>query len=115
MSLAAISVLAVLPDYNSLPPLVSISDLLNHFVAFVALTLLYTLSYAHTRERIAFSLVLYAITIEVVQVFLPTRFASLSDILADSLGILLVLILIKFIPLKFLPLSTIGILEEDSL
>ncbi len=88
-ALAAITTLAFLPDYSALPPVVSYSDLANHAAAFVVLYLLYALSYPHTARRIFMSLFIYGIFIEAVQAFLPTRFASAEDILADSAGLLL--------------------------
>ncbi len=87
---AAISYLAVLPDYNGLPPIVTLSDLLNHAAAFFVLYLL--LRGAHPsleRVKSILLLVVYAIMIEVVQSFLPTRDASFSDIGADMAGIVL--------------------------
>lgn len=96
-ALISISILAVLPDYNALPPLVSFSDLLNHAAAFSVLSILYTLAYSHTPKRIAITLIGYGIIIEGVQAFLPTRFASIEDLIADSVGILLGLTIIKMI------------------
>lgn len=96
-ALVSISILAVLPDYNALPPLASLSDLLNHAAAFTLLTLLYGLSYQHPPKQIAGSLIAYGVMIEMVQAFLPTRYASVEDILADSVGILLGLSITKLI------------------
>jgi len=89
-ALGAITTLAFLPNYDALPPLVNISDLLNHAVAFIVLFML--LKMAHPKlvlkQSISF-LIAYALWIEAVQYFLPTRFASWSDVLADSVGILI--------------------------
>ncbi|MFZ2891342.1 VanZ family protein, partial [Sulfuricurvum sp.] len=89
ISLLSISILAVLPDYNALPQIVSMSDLFNHAVAFSVLTLLYVFAYSHTHKRIAITLIMYGVLIEATQVFLPTRYASFEDIIADFVGILL--------------------------
>lgn len=94
-TLIAISILAVVPDYSALPPVVSFSDLLNHTIAFITLSFLYRIAYNHTVRRIILSLIAYAVMIEIVQLFLPTRFGSLEDILADSVGILVGLVLAR--------------------
>jgi VanZ family protein len=96
-ALAAISVLAVLPDYNALPPIVSVSDLLNHAAAFLTLVLLYSLAYSHPLRRIGVTLIAYGILIELVQAFLPTRFASLEDVVADSVGLMGGMVLVKMV------------------
>lgn len=94
-ALLSISILAFLPDYNALPPLVSVSDLLNHAAAFALLAILYTLAYSHPFQRIALTLIGYGILIELVQAFLPTRFASLEDVVADSVGLLAGILVVK--------------------
>jgi VanZ family protein len=81
--------LAFLPDYSNLPPIVEISDLLNHATAFTVLTLLYRISFSHSWNRLFASLFLYAVFIEFVQYFLPTRCASFEDIAADGVGMFL--------------------------
>jgi VanZ family protein len=88
-ALAGITTLAFLPDYSALPPLVSVSDLANHAAAFVVLALLYSLSYPHSQKRIAATLLVYGVFIEAVQALLPTRYASLEDIAADSVGLII--------------------------
>lgn len=96
-ALVSISILATLPDYNALPPIVSVNDLLNHAAAFSVLAILYEFAYSHPIKRIAITLIAYGALIEAVQVFLPTRFASFEDIIADSVGIFLGLTLTKLI------------------
>lgn len=87
-ALLSISTLAFLPDYNALPPIVSVSDLLNHAAAFIFLSVLYTLAYPHSFQRIALTLLGYGLLIELVQAFLPTRFASIEDVVADAAGVI---------------------------
>ncbi|MFY9143112.1 VanZ family protein [Sulfuricurvum sp.] len=103
-ALSAITVLAVIPDYSCLPSAVSISDLLNHSIAFSVLTLLYRLSFSHTWKRILASLFAYALLIELVQAFLPTRCASIEDVVADSVGMVIGLIvsrqIVKSVPTR---------------
>lgn len=100
-ALAAISLLAFLPDYSALPPIVSISDLLNHTFAFTVLTLLYYFSYSPSAQRIFSNLLLYGIFIELVQAFLPTRCASVEDIAADSIGLVIGIALSKWLKVIF--------------
>ena len=95
VALIAITTLAFLPDYDALPPIVSFSDLLNHTVAFFTLYLLMYLAHPKLQAiHIATLLLIYGIFIEFVQYFLPTRFASWSDVAADSVGLVLGFIII---------------------
>jgi VanZ family protein len=95
IAVTAISILAFLPDYSALPPIVSVSDLINHTVAFTVLSLLYALAYSHSLKRIFLTLIGYGIFIETVQAFLPTRFASIEDIIADGVGLIVGMVLLK--------------------
>jgi VanZ family protein len=91
--------LAFLPDYNDLPPIVSFSDLINHGLAFFVLYLLLERAFpegAVWHYWIALSL--YAAFIELVQYFLPTRYASVEDIAADMTGMLLAAIILPHLP-----------------
>ncbi|MDD2267132.1 VanZ family protein [Sulfuricurvum sp.] len=99
-ALILISTLAFLPDYSGLPPVVSLSDKLNHAAAFTVLILLYKFAFPHSTQRIVVSLLLYAVFIEVVQAFLPTREASLEDIFADSTGLVLGVLLFTWMNKK---------------
>ncbi len=95
--LSIVTLLAFAPNYNALPDFVSFSDLLNHTLAFIVLTVLLDMAH-HLKLSIRISLGLfYAVFIEFVQHFLPNRFSSLSDILADSVGIILAIFLIKLL------------------
>jgi VanZ family protein len=87
--LVIISVLAVLPDYDNLPELASFSDKLNHVAAFAVLFILFEPAHPglDTSKRF-FLLFFYALMIEIVQYFLPTRTADIYDIAADTAGIL---------------------------
>lgn len=80
--------MAFVPNYNALPDFVSFSDLLNHAVAFCVLFILMQVAYSeHSHKERIILLLIYAIFIEAVQYFLPHRFASVSDIIADSVGL----------------------------
>ena len=101
LTLTAVTILAFLPNYDALPPFVSFSDLLNHALAFAVLYILFKKAYpSFSTVRIILPLLLYAVWIESVQYFLPTRYASLSDIAADSVG-LLAAYLVTFLFRKF--------------
>jgi VanZ family protein len=99
-ALIIISTLAFIPDYSGLPPIASFSDKLNHTAAFTVLFLLYRFAFTHSTQRILMSLLFYALFIEVVQAFLPTREASLEDIFADSIGLVLGILLGRWIEKK---------------
>jgi VanZ family protein len=88
----------VLPDYSGLPDLLSFSDLLNHAVAFFILFLLFERAFPHLKTSERFVLLfLFAFSIELVQFFLPTRTASISDIAADGAGMLFALFVIPLL------------------
>lgn len=90
ITLTAITVLALLPNYEALPSLLSFSDLLNHSAAFAVLFILLRLANPMLLTRdVAVILFSYAVLLEIVQYFLPTRYASWSDIAADAAGLLL--------------------------
>lgn len=96
-TLVSVTILAVLPDYNALPQIVSVSDLLNHAAAFSVLSILYTFAYSPTQKQIMITLISYGAMIEAIQSFLPTRYASIEDLVADSVGILFGLAISKII------------------
>ena len=68
----------------------SMWDKSNHFIAFLVLYILLSLAY----EKLSilnksFWLLAFAIQIEIVQYFIPGRYFSALDVVADSIGILL--------------------------
>ncbi len=90
LTITAVTVLALLPNYDNLPAAISFSDLLNHAFAFGVLFLLFTLAHpSFSTKQTVLLLLIYAVWIEAVQSFLPTRYASLSDIAADGTGLLI--------------------------
>lgn len=91
---AIVTLLAFMPSYEPLPEVVSLSDKLNHFAAFATLYLLHCLAYPRVtlRNRGLF-LLLYGIGIELVQLFLPTRSASVEDIAVDAAAIVAAMVL----------------------
>ncbi len=90
--------MAVVPNYNALPNFVSFSDLINHAVAFFTLYLLLERAYPDLKYTSSVTLLVgYAVLIEAVQYFLPNRCASFSDVVADSVGILIAVALLPLI------------------
>ncbi len=89
MNLLVISTLAFLPSESA--PTLSAWDKANHSIAFCVLTILLAFCYKKpTRQlfkRVFLPLVLYGVVIEVVQYALPSRYFSLLDVFADSVGI----------------------------
>ncbi len=86
--LLAVTVLAFLPSYESLPDVVSFSDILNHFAAFATLTVLFAFAHPQiTCKQRALLLLAYGTFIEAVQHFLPDRCASAEDLAVDAAGI----------------------------
>lgn len=65
-------------------------DKQNHFIAFFVLTILLGLAYSQLTAIKKFGLlVLMGFQIEIMQYFIPGRFFSLLDIVADSVGIVI--------------------------
>ncbi|MBU1991064.1 VanZ family protein [bacterium] len=63
-------------------------DKLNHFIAFFVLFVLLKFSHFNLGTFSVFLLLfLFAIQIEIVQYFIPNRYFSLLDILADGVGL----------------------------
>jgi VanZ family protein len=93
-ALAAISILAVVPNYNALPSLVTVSDIINHITAFMVLTLLFKSAYPLLKPYLhVILLLLYGVLIEVIQHFLPARFGDFYDVVSDGVGIGIAIIL----------------------
>jgi len=73
-------------------------DKQNHFIAFFALYVLLSFAYSHfsTLKKIVL-LLLFGFQIEVTQYFIPGRFFSLMDIVADSVGIIIGIIVCRIV------------------
>ncbi|MBI5026114.1 MAG: VanZ family protein [Nitrospirae bacterium] len=95
-ALIVIFILAVVPNYNYLPDVFSISDLLNHFMAFFMLSILFDSAYRSLRPMnkmiILFS---YGLFIEIVQYFVPYRDFSFIDLSIDGLAVSLYFLIVK--------------------
>jgi len=81
----------------SIPAIDNSWDKANHFVAFFVLyILLYSGFKIFTTLGKVSLLLIFALQIEIVQYFIPNRYFSLLDILADGIGILLAIGVISF-------------------
>lgn len=88
-ALVGIFVLAVIPTKDRLSGLFSLGDIINHFLAFIALSILIDFSYRRMRIKDEILvLALYGFFIEVIQYFLPYRHFSWVDYLTDVSAIL---------------------------
>jgi VanZ family protein len=78
------------------------ADKLKHIFAFVTLSLLLNRSSSNIEKRLRNmgALLLFGLFIEFVQYFLPNRDASIEDVVADFIGILLFQLVYSF--LKFM-------------
>jgi len=94
-------ILAMLPQ-DKVPELTPFGDKSNHFLAFAVLTILLLHAY-HIRYRFTFAWMLfYGIFIEISQLFTVNRCSELLDVLADTIGIVIGIVLYKIIE-KFYP------------
>jgi len=64
-------------------------DKIKHAIAFLILTLLFMMAYRVGMVRVWFWMLLLGSLIEVIQYFLPYSDASVLDLMADMVGILL--------------------------
>jgi len=86
--LLVISSIAFLPNYDKLPEVVSISGVLNHFVAFLVLAFFLDNGYKLSIKNAFVILFIYGAFIECVQYFLPNRCFELLDLVVDMSGVL---------------------------
>ncbi len=85
-ALIASYILAIIPQ-DIAPTIGDLSDKTLHFIAFAVLTLLLNLSYQITWWKSVLYLLFYASFIEFSQYFTPNRCAEWLDIVADTIGI----------------------------
>jgi VanZ family protein len=87
-SLLALAVLSLAPG-EALPD-TGVSDKLEHFAAYGALGLMGIYAYPEkSRLRwVVIGLVGYGIGLEMLQILVPSRFFSIGDIIANTLGVL---------------------------
>ena len=73
-------------------------DKSNHFMAFFVLYILLSFAYQHmkTFHKILW-LMAFAIQIEVVQYFIEGRFFSFMDVVADTIGMVIGVVIFRFL------------------
>ena len=82
---------------TSIPIVENSWDKLNHFIAFFILyILLYSGFKIFTTLANVSLLLVFALQIEIVQYFIPNRYFSLLDVVADGVGILIAIGIISF-------------------
>lgn len=71
-------------------------DKQNHFMAFFVLYLLFSFAYKNlTTVEKTIILLFVGFQMEIIQYFIPGRFFSLLDIVADGVGIVIAIVLLK--------------------
>lgn len=94
-SILVISYIAFLPNYNDLPELTSLSDVLNHFAAFFVLSFFLDRGFSARIGSAFLILFIYGLFIEVVQYFLPNRCFDLLDVAVDMVGVVIYYALLR--------------------
>ncbi len=98
LSVITIFVLCTIPS----PQLVSVSyaDKIQHFVAFAAVSFLFRLAYPQNPGKAYFAAFILGGAVELVQAMIPWRSAEWLDLLADSMGIVLCMLVVELTPIK---------------
>jgi len=91
--LVIISYIAFLPNYDELPSFTSLSDVFNHFIAFLVLAVFLDFAFSPKYRYLLFILLSYGLFIECVQYFLPNRAFDLVDIIVDLSGVIFYLLI----------------------
>ena len=87
---------------TSIPAIENSWDKFNHFIAFITLYILLSLGYQKLIDlKKVIILMIFAIQIEIVQSFIPNRYFSLLDVVADAIGIILGIVVYKFFRNRF--------------
>lgn len=81
----AICWLSVMP--SEIAAVDGFNDKAKHVFAFLVLALCISLFWRASRPFVAATLIVYGVAIELVQLFVPGRSASVWDVLADVIGI----------------------------
>jgi VanZ family protein len=95
--LLLVSWLAFAPAAPVVEPFVHL-DKLKHVLAFAALSVVAGVGWWHARAAalwLTLGLLAFGVFIELVQSRIPTRDASAADVVADTLGIVLGLVLVR--------------------
>lgn len=91
-----VAVLSLLPQ--ELMPNVDVGDKIQHLTAYLCLALVGGTAFPGRRQQLAVGLGLFAfgIGIEFIQAFVPGRFASVGDVVANTIGVVLGLSIARF-------------------
>ncbi len=101
LALAGSYILAVIPQ-QSVPGLTPFNDKGNHFLAFSVLTLLLLDGYRVKYLSAFVWMLMYGVLIEVSQLFAINRHGELLDVVADTVGVVIGILLYWLIR-KFYP------------
>ena len=93
ITIIAVYILAMLPQESA--PTLGWGDKGNHILAFVVMSILLILSYRISLYRVAILMVVYGVWIEISQYFTPTRSADYRDVVADSIGVAIAILIYK--------------------
>lgn len=94
-ALICVEILSLLPKSPEI--ILKSWDKFNHFLAFSTLFVLFNLAFKSVKFRVSFALLLlFGIQIEIVQSFTPNREFSFFDILADVVGLIFGILVLKF-------------------
>ena len=89
-SIVAIGILSLLPAAEVGPMRTSLGGHMEHLLAYAATTVITAIAYAdRSRFKIAFSLILYAASLEYLQRYSPGRLSSLEDLTFSATGVML--------------------------
>lgn len=85
--LVVVFVLSLTPE-SALPDAFSLSDVINHFAAFLVLSFLFDSAYPRVGPAVKISaLIAFGALIEVLQGILPYRTCSVKDLAVDCLAV----------------------------
>jgi VanZ family protein len=95
ITIISISFISFLPNYDQLPKIASLSDHINHFVAFFTLSFLLIFGLKLSKNLTIFYMFIYGLSIECFQYFLPNRVFGIDDIIFDMLGVIFFIYIYK--------------------
>jgi len=93
ITIVAVYILAMLPQESA--PSLGWGDKGNHILAFVVMSILLILSYRISLTKVALLMVAYGVWIEISQYFTPTRSADYRDVVADSIGVAIAILIYR--------------------
>ena len=101
IALIAIIYLAIEP--SNIQTVDAMNDKGKHTFAFFVLTVGFLGFWRFPLLPVGLSLLAFGVAIECMQYFIPGREASFRDVMADLLGILLGVLLVRYAPKKYFP------------